>query len=161
MFPARQSPTVFLPNLVLFPNQSVGVIQMTWFSEMIDRWQLKQAYKWGKGRARVKLLAFYTYQEKYPEMPKEELYYLTILSSVGFTETTALEVVIRAQEISEGHVNGSTLGSPGEPFSLRSVVKCMLINEAFQLFGPKNHHLVSDWLLEARKSVDDVIPADL
>ena len=133
---------------------------MTWFSDMIDRWQLKQAYKWGKGRARVKLLAFYTYQEKYPEMPKEELYYLTILNSVGFTETTALEVVIHAQDMAEGHIGGSKLASPGEPFSFRSVVKRMLTREAFQRFGPRGYpHPYG--IFEAFKAVDEVIPADI
>ena len=133
---------------------------MSWLSDMIDRWKLKQAYKWGKGRARTKLFAFYAYQEAHPELPNEELYYLTVLNSIGFTEMTAREVVIRAQEMADGHVGGSKLATPGEPFSLRSVVKRMLTREAFQRFGPRGYpHPYG--IFKAFKAVDDVIPADL
>lgn len=133
---------------------------MTWFSDMIDRWKLKQAYKWGKGRARTKLLAFYTYRETYPEMSDEELYYLTILNSVGFTEITAREVVDTASDMAEGHIGGSPLASAGEPFCLRGVVKRMLTREAFQRFGPRGYPH-PDGIFEAFKAVDEVIPADI
>ena len=92
---------------------------MSWFSHLVDRYARRQAYKWGKSRAKMKLLAFYTYQNKFPELPVEELYYLTVLNSVGFTETTAIDTVTRAQEMADGHVGSSKLASPGEPFSLR------------------------------------------
>ena len=132
---------------------------MAWFSDMIDRWKLKQAYKWGKGRARAKLLVFYTYRETYPEMPDEELYYLTILNSVGFTEITAREVVDTAANMAEGRIGGSQY-SVGEPLCLRSVVKRMLTREEFQRFGPRGYpHPYG--IFEAFKAVDAVIPADI
>ena len=135
---------------------------MSWFSrffkEKADDHMLKQAYKWGEGRARRKLLTFYTYQEKHPNMSAKELYYLTIQSSVLFTEDIARQIVDDAADVSEGDMGfGIKLSSLKQSFGLRSVVKHLLIYEEYHHFGFSGHPH-PDGMYEAYKAVDDVIP---
>lgn len=150
---------------------------MTWLSDMIDKWTLKRAYKWGKGRAKTKLLVFYTLQDRYPEMPVKELYYLTILNSPRFTEKDATSIVNKAANEAEGftlvphlklekgevQVDNLKMSVPSnmvDPFCLRTVVKQMLTHEAVQ-YERRNGVPHPLELYEAWNAVDDVIPADL
>ena len=136
---------------------------MSWFSDVVDRWTLKKAYKWGRSRAKMKLFAFYSVQDAHPEMPLEDLYYLTILMSRGFDEHRTHQLITRTKQAAEGYMMspiGIKAPVPVEPFCLRSVVKSMLSAEIFDLFKgkPPPHPY---WTLESWKAVDDVIPADL
>lgn len=146
---------------------------MSWFSDMIDRWTLKRTYKWGKGRAKTKLLNFYTLRDAYPEIPIEELYYLTVLTSHGFNEHKTRQLIKRAKEQAEGYMSISgysdlnisdysdlKVSVPTEPFCLRSVIKMMLSAEELQFTKGKGFPH-PDCTLEVWKAVDDVIPADL
>ncbi|MCY4403581.1 MAG: hypothetical protein OXD54_13485 [Candidatus Poribacteria bacterium] len=138
---------------------------MSWFSNLfkdgIDRRILKQAYNWGKGRARTKLVTFYAYQEKYPNMPVKELYYLTIQNSVLFTEDIARQIVDGAADIAEGNIgSGIKLSSLKQPFGLRSVVKNLLIYEEYHHFGFSGHPHPNG-MYEAYAAVDDIIPENI
>lgn len=138
---------------------------MSWFSDLfkdkVDDYVLKKAYKWGKGRARTKLLAFYAYQEKHPNMPIKELYYLTIQTSILFTEDIAHQIVDDAADIAEGNMGfGVKLPSLKQSFGLRSIVKHLLIYEEYHHFGFSGHpHPYG--MSEAFRAVDDVIPENL
>ena len=66
---------------------------MSLFSGVMDRWQLKQAYKWGKERASTKFRIFHAYRAANPDMPDKGLYYLTILNTSEFTEITTRQVI--------------------------------------------------------------------
>lgn len=150
---------------------------MSFFSDWLNRYAQKKAYKWGRGRARVKLFAFYAYKRANPELSNEELYYLTILKSPRFTEKESKFIVDRAANEAEGYtlvpdlkveegeaqIDYLKVSVPSvfeEPFCLRSVVKHMLTYETVQYERRKGvpHPLE---LSEAWKAVDDVIPADL
>ncbi|MCY4554487.1 MAG: hypothetical protein OXC79_12525 [Candidatus Poribacteria bacterium] len=138
---------------------------MSWFSDIIDRWTLKRAYKWGEGRAKTKLLNFYILQDAYPETPVEDLYYLTVLTSHGFNEHRTRQLIKRAKEQAEGHMSipgysDLKVSMPTESFCLRSVIKMMLSAEESQLMKGKGFPH-PDGIFEAWKAVDDVIPADL
>ena len=138
---------------------------MSWlsalFMEKADNHLLNQAKKWGKGRAKTKLRLFYAYQEKFPEKPAKELYYLTILSGSDFTEVTARELVDDAEDTAEGNIGfGLKLPSLEQSFGLRSVVKHLLLCEEFERFG-FNGFPHPQGMPEAFMAVDDVIPEDL
>lgn len=150
---------------------------MSWFSDWLDRYAQKKAYKWGRGRARKKLFAFHAYLKANPELSNEELYYLTILNSPRFTERDAKFIVDRAAndaedytlvpdlKVGEGEVQMDYLkvSVPSvfeEPFCLRSVVKHMLTYETVQ-YQRRNGFPHPLELSEAWKAVDDVIPADI
>ena len=150
---------------------------MSWFSDMLDRYALKKAYKWGRGRARIKLLAFHAYLKANPELSIEELYYLTILNSPRFTEKDAKSIVDGAANAAEGYtlvpdlkieqgnvlVDYLKISCPApydDPFCLRAVVKQMLTHEAVQ-YERRNGVPHPLELYEAWNAVDDVIPADL
>lgn len=150
---------------------------MSWFSDWFDRYTEKKAYKWGRGRAKIKLLAFHTYLKANPELSIEELYYLTILNSPRFTEKDAKFIVDRAANDAEGYtlvpdlkvgegevqMDYLKISIPSvfqEPFCLRSVVKHMLTYETVQ-YQRRNGVPYPLELYEAWNAVDDVIPADL
>ncbi len=140
---------------------------MSWFSDLTDKYVLKKAYKWGRGRARTKLIAFRTYSKEQPHLSKSELYYLTILTSDGFNEYTTQKLIDRAKEQADGYITtptvaGTTLNLqvPKEPFCLRSVVKMMLSAEEWKLFDGKGFPHPNA-IFEAWQAVDDTIPADL
>lgn len=138
---------------------------MPFFSDMLERWALKKAYKWGKGRAKIKLFAFYTLQDAHPELSIDDLYYLTVLASRGFDEHRTRQLIKSAKEQAEGYLSlpgDSDLKTsvPVEPFSLRSVVKIMLSHEEWQLFRGKGFPY-PDCIFEAWKAVDDIIPENL
>ena len=134
---------------------------MSWlsdmFSDIADRQLLKQAYKWGEGRAKTKLQVFYAYQKKSPEMSNKELYYFTVLSGNDFTEVTAQEVI----DVAAGNTgSGLEITIIKEPLTLRSVVKCMLTFEEFQRFGFEGYpHPYG--IPEAFSAVDAVIPENI
>lgn len=126
------------------------------FSNWKDRILLKQASKWGKGRAETKLRVFNAYKTKFPEMANKELYYLTVLAGLDFTETTAQEVI----DMVEGKLGDLHLPYTAEPMCLRNVVKCMLIFEEYYRFGDGGFpHPYG--IPEAFLAVDAVIPANL
>lgn len=131
-------------------------LDLDMFSNWKDKIILKQASKWGKGRAKTKLRVFNAYKTKFPKMSNKELYYLTVLTGTDFTETTAKEVI----DMVEGNVGHLHLPSLAEPMCLRNVVKCMLIFEEYYLFGESGFpHPYA--IPEAFLAVDAVIPADL
>lgn len=140
---------------------------MSWFSDLTDRYVLKKAYKWGRGRARTKLIAFHTYSKAHPHLSKQELYYLTVLTSAGFDEYRTQQLINRAKEQADGYMTTPTVAGitlnlqvPEEPFCLRSVVKMMLSAEERKLFDGKGFPH-PDGIFEAWQAVDDIIPADL
>ena len=150
---------------------------MSWFSDWLDRYAEKKAYKWGKGRARIKLLAFYANLKANPGLSNEELYYLTILNSPRFTERDAKFIIDRAANEAEGYtlvpdmkveegeiqVDYLKVSMPSvseELFCLRSVVKHMLTYETVQ-YERRNGVPYPLELYIAWNAVDDVIPADL
>ena len=117
---------------------------MSWFSNLLHKWTLKKAYKWGRGLAKTKLRVFYTLRERNLDLPLEDIYYLTILNRIGYTEATA-DMIIKG----------------AEPLSLRSVVHRFVIHEAMKTFGPRGIPPRDYGGLAARRAVDDIIPADL
>ena len=114
---------------------------MSWFSDWFDRYAEKKAYKWGRGRAKIKLLAFHAYLKANPELSIKELYYLTILNSPRFTEKDAKSIVEGAANAAEGYtlvpdlkieneevqVDYLKISIPLEPFCLRTVVKQIVL----------------------------------
>jgi hypothetical protein len=141
---------------------------MSFFNNLMDRSELRQTYKWGRGIAKAKLLVFYTLREAHSEKPLEEIYYLTLLNRTGYTEAIARDIVDMVKEGSEGKIK--TFNSEGEigtlefnflkdtvTFNLRNVIKSMLIHENL-----KNGNVFDTYaMIEADKAVDDIIPNHL
>ena len=71
---------------------------MSWFSNLLHKWTLKKAYKWGRGLAKTKLRVFYTLRERNLDLPLEDIYYLTILNRIGYTEATA-DMIIKGRSL--------------------------------------------------------------
>ncbi|MYF98770.1 hypothetical protein F4212_06480 [Candidatus Poribacteria bacterium] len=137
---------------------------MSWFSELfhgkVDQYMLKKAYKWGEGRAKTKLITFCFFQGQHPYIPKKELYYLTIEESTIFDKDTARQIVDTAANNAEGIRGVVKLRSQKQPFSLRTVVKHLLLYEETHHFG-FNGHPHPHGMAHAFIAVDDIIPEDL
>ena len=139
---------------------------MSWFSDLMDRWELKQAYNWGKGRAKTKLFVFRSLQAKFPEIPVNELYQLTILNGSRFTKWEAKSIVNGPdEEVLASY--GITLPKVELPYPegeetlcLRRVVKCMLIHETTQYLLRNGVSHPMD-IHEAWRAVDDTISLDI
>ena len=102
---------------------------MSWLVDMIDRWVLKQGYKWGKERSKTTLDLFRTLQGKAPNIPVEELYYLTILNTPGFTLRDAKRIIEGPDKETLGASYGPTIAlMDNEPLCLRYIVRRMLIS---------------------------------
>ncbi len=126
---------------------------MSWFSEVLDRRTLKKAYKWGKKRALHKKRVFLFYLDKFPDMPKDELYFHVVSSGRYFNENTAALLISDEQNAVDKR-----------SFCLRNVIKRMLVTEARYMWGldfSLSNIDIWDILLEANTAVDDVIPEHL
>lgn len=134
---------------------------MSLFSDMLGKYVLKKAYKWGKSRAEHKKRIFLHYQNEFPDMPKDELYFLTILSSLYIDEIKAERVI---SEVADGRIGGFKIIGEGDPFCLRSIIKRMLAIESSHVWGYRFSLATIDVphiLCEAYIAVDDVIPEEL
>ena len=111
----------------------------------------EKAYKWGRGIAKTKLLVFHTLQEAYPEKSAEELYYLTLLNRLRYSEDIVREIVDQVE-------NRSSILQV--ELNFRNIVKSMLGHGEFKKFRLKGFpHPFG--MGEAFRAVDEVIPDNI
>ncbi len=123
---------------------------MSLFSNLMDRLMHKQWYKLGKVTAKRVLLDFNYLQRLSPELSKDELYYLTVLRSPGYTEESARMIVDMAKEGVE------RLTDVDEKFCLQTIIKRMLIYEQFDMLRAGDFSDIEAW-----RAIEDTIPPNL
>ncbi len=112
--------------------------------------------KLGKLTARRVLSDFRELQRRHSDLSKEELYYLTILKSPGYTEDFARRIIDSARKFDDV-----------ERFGLQSIAKRMFTHEQMDMLdSPLSYHDFRNWNKkpthsEAWEAIEDAISDSL